>query len=73
VQAALKRLMAGRATILIAHRLSTVRNADRIYVIDCGRIVETGDHASLVRKRGLYARLAKTQDLDADIEAETAA
>jgi subfamily B ATP-binding cassette protein MsbA len=73
VQVALKRLMAGRATILIAHRLSTVRGADRIYVIDKGRIVETGDHQSLVRKRGLYARLAKTQDLDADIGAETAA
>jgi subfamily B ATP-binding cassette protein MsbA len=69
VQAALKRLMAGRATILIAHRLSTVRGADRIYVIDKGRIVETGDHQSLVRKRGLYARLARNQDL----EAETAA
>ncbi|HEY8574145.1 ABC transporter ATP-binding protein [Phenylobacterium sp.] len=69
VQAALKRLMAGRTTILIAHRLSTVRGADRIYVIDKGRIVETGDHASLMKKRGLYARLAKSQDL----EAETAA
>jgi subfamily B ATP-binding cassette protein MsbA len=68
VQVALKRLMAGRATILIAHRLSTVRGADRIYVIDKGRIVETGDHESLVRKRGLYARLAKTQDLEADTE-----
>ena len=79
VQAALKRLMAGRATMLIAHRLSTVRGADRIYVIDNGRIVETGDHASLVRKRGLYARLAKSQDLetgvgDADVgEPEAAA
>jgi len=46
-----------------------VRNAERIYVIDRGRIVETGDHASLLRARGLYARLAKSQDL----EAETAA
>jgi subfamily B ATP-binding cassette protein MsbA len=74
VQAALKRLMAGRATILIAHRLSTVRGADRIYVIDKGRIVETGDHAGLIRKRGLYARLAKTQDLDTEsVGAETAA
>ncbi|HEX2802253.1 MAG TPA: ABC transporter transmembrane domain-containing protein [Phenylobacterium sp.] len=71
VQAALKRLMAGRATILIAHRLSTVRGADRIYVIDQGRIVETGDHASLMKKRGLYARLARSQDLESG--AETAA
>ncbi|WP_421934560.1 ABC transporter ATP-binding protein [Phenylobacterium sp.] len=69
VQAALARLMAGRTTILIAHRLSTVRGADRIYVIDKGRVVETGDHGSLIKKRGLYARLARSQDL----EAETAA
>ena len=66
VQAALKRLMAGRTTILIAHRLSTVRGADRIYVVDKGLIVETGDHASLVKQRGLYARLAQSQDLEAE-------
>jgi len=65
VQAALKRLMAGRSTMLIAHRLSTVRGADRIYVIDKGQVVETGDHDSLVDKRGLYARLARSQDLEA--------
>jgi subfamily B ATP-binding cassette protein MsbA len=66
VQAALSRLMAGRTTILIAHRQSTVRGADRIYVIDRGRIVETGDHAALMRARGLYARLAGGQDLEAE-------
>jgi len=65
VQAALARLMDGRTTILIAHRLSTVRGADRIHVIDRGRVVETGTHAELIRRRGLYARLAKSQDLDA--------
>ena len=64
VQAALERLMAGRTTILIAHRLSTVRGADRIYVIDRGRVVEVGDHGQLVSRRGLYARLAGAQDLD---------
>jgi subfamily B ATP-binding cassette protein MsbA len=64
VQAALERLMAGRTTLLIAHRLSTVRGADRIYVIDKGRVVETGNHAALMRARGLYARLAQAQDLD---------
>lgn len=64
VQAALDRLMDGRTTIVIAHRLSTVRHADRIYVLERGRIVETGSHATLVRKRGLYARLARAQDLD---------
>ena len=66
VQAALRRLMAGRTTLLIAHRLSTVRGADRIYVVDRGRIVETGDHGALVKKRGLYARLARSQDLEAE-------
>jgi subfamily B ATP-binding cassette protein MsbA len=69
VQAALERLMAGRATLLIAHRLSTVRNADRIYVIDGGRVVEEGDHRSLTARRGLYARLAQAQNLDVDLDA----
>jgi subfamily B ATP-binding cassette protein MsbA len=63
VQAALERLMAGRTTIMIAHRLSTVQNADRIYVIDGGRVVETGDHAGLIAQGGLYARLAAAQNL----------
>lgn len=66
VQAALTRLMAGRTTMLIAHRLSTVRGADRIYVIDKGQVVETGDHASLVKAQGLYGRLAKSQDLETE-------
>ena len=66
VQAALSRLMAGRTTILIAHRLSTVRGADRIYVIDRGEVVEQGDHAALIRAGGLYARLARSQDLDSE-------
>ena len=69
VQVALARLMAGRMTLLIAHRLSTVKNADRIYVIADGRVVETGDHAELARARGLYARLARQQDLDFTPEA----
>jgi subfamily B ATP-binding cassette protein MsbA len=64
VQAALERLMEGRTTILIAHRLSTVRAADRIYVIDRGRLVETGSHAELIRNGGLYSRLAGAQNLD---------
>ena len=57
VQAAMKELMAGRTTIVIAHRLSTVREADRILVFDEGRIVEQGRHAELIERRGLYARL----------------
>ena len=61
VQAALDRLMEGRTTLVIAHRLSTIVKADRILVMDQGRIVEEGDHATLVAKGGLYARLAALQ------------
>jgi subfamily B ATP-binding cassette protein MsbA len=64
VQAALERLMAGRTTILIAHRLATVRGASRIYVVDAGRIVEQGGHGELVAAGGLYSRLARAQNLD---------
>ena len=64
VQEALRRLTAGRTTLMIAHRLSTVRDADRIYVIEAGRVVETGTHAALVGAGGLYARLARAQNLD---------
>jgi len=61
VQQALEGLMRGRTTLVIAHRLATVLEADRILVMDQGRIVEEGTHASLVKKNGLYARLAKMQ------------
>ncbi|MEP3524752.1 MAG: ABC transporter transmembrane domain-containing protein [Hyphomicrobiales bacterium] len=61
VQAALEDLMKGRTTLIIAHRLATILKADRILVMDEGRIVEQGTHASLVKKGGLYARLAKLQ------------
>jgi len=61
VQAALERLMAGRTTIVIAHRLATVLSCDRILVMDQGRIVEEGTHETLAAAGGLYARLAKLQ------------
>ncbi len=61
VQTALEHLMYGRTTIVIAHRLATVIKADRILVIEDGRIVEEGTHRSLVGKGGTYARLAKLQ------------
>ncbi|SJM34789.1 ABC transporter transmembrane domain-containing protein [Mesorhizobium delmotii] len=61
VQTALERLMQGRTTIVIAHRLATVLKADRILVMDGGCIVEEGTHQSLVGKGGIYARLAKLQ------------
>ena len=66
VQAALERLMQGRATLMIAHRLSTVRKADRIHVIAGGQVVETGTHDQLVAEGGLYSRLARQQSLDGD-------
>lgn len=61
VQAALEAAMQGRTTLVIAHRLATVQRADRILVMDEGRIVETGTHASLVAAGGLYAQLAALQ------------
>jgi ATP-binding cassette subfamily B protein len=61
VQRALEGMMANRTTLVIAHRLATVQKADRIIVMDQGRIVEEGTHASLVAKGGHYARLAELQ------------
>lgn len=62
VQVALKRLMAGRTTLVIAHRLSTVRGADRIFVLDKGVVAEEGSHAELVRRGGLYAHFVSQQE-----------
>jgi len=61
VQAALERLSEGRTTLVIAHRLATVRRADRIVVLQAGRIVESGDHETLVAAGGLYAELCRLQ------------
>ncbi len=70
VQDALERLMQSRTTVVIAHRLATVRAADRIIVMDEGRIVEEGNHVSLIQRDGLYARLARLQfDAPAPVKA----
>jgi len=61
VQAALRRLARGRTTLVIAHRLSTVRDADMIAVVDAGRVIETGTHSTLMAKLGAYARVAALQ------------
>jgi ATP-binding cassette subfamily B protein len=63
VQRALKQALAGRTSIVIAHRLSTVRDADQILVVDDGRIVERGTHGELIATGGLYAELYQTQFL----------
>jgi subfamily B ATP-binding cassette protein MsbA len=64
VQAALRALMHGRTTVVIAHRLSTVVDADLIHVVDAGRVVESGTHAELLRRAGIYARLYALQFAD---------
>jgi ABC-type multidrug transport system fused ATPase/permease subunit len=61
VREALERLMRGRTTLIIAHRLSTVKGADRVVVLDGGRIVQSGPHARLVAEDGLYRRLVERQ------------
>jgi ATP-binding cassette, subfamily B, bacterial len=68
VQRALRETLAGRTSLVIAHRLSTVREADELLVIDGGRIVERGTHASLLAANGLYAELYRTQFADQEEE-----
>ena len=61
MQIALERLMEGRTTLVIAHRLATIRDADRILVMEQGRLIDQGTHSELVRKGGRYAELARLQ------------
>jgi ATP-binding cassette subfamily B protein len=67
VQRALRETLSGRTSLVIAHRLSTVREADELLVIDGGRIVEAGTHASLLNDGGLYAELYRTQFADQEV------
>ena len=62
IQNALNRLMAGRTTLVVAHRLSTIESADVILVLDQGQIVEKGSHQELLEKNGYYAQLQQAQD-----------
>ena len=61
IQQALETLMKDKTSIVIAHRLSTIENSDRIYVIDNGRVIESGDHNSLLANDGTYSALCKMQ------------
>jgi subfamily B ATP-binding cassette protein MsbA len=70
VEDALEKLLVGRTTLIIAHRLSTVRRADRLVVLDHGRVVEEGSHADLLARGGLYARLYQRQFRNGDAELE---
>ncbi|RKY17057.1 MAG: ABC transporter ATP-binding protein, partial [Planctomycetota bacterium] len=69
VQEALSRLIRGRTCIIVAHRLSTVRDADRIIVIDEGIVVEQGTHEELMARNGLYRRLYDIQHQSQPVEA----
>ena len=66
---ALQEVMKGRTTILISHRVSTIRNADRIYVIEHGRVAEEGTHSQLIARGGYYADLYQKQLLEEELEA----
>ena len=62
IQQALDRLVANRTTLVAAHRLSTLRNADRIFVMEEGKLTEQGSHPQLLAKRGQYFRLVRAQE-----------
>ena len=64
VQDALNKLLEGRTSVVIAHRLSTIHNADKIIVVDHGRIAEQGTHNELIAKNGIYAKLIEMQSFE---------
>ena len=71
IQQAITRLVSNRTVVVIAHRLSTVRNADKVVVLENGRIVESGSPSTLIEQNGTYARMLKAQDVASDWSFET--
>ena len=72
IQRELEAVFSGRTVVVVSHRVSSVRNADQIVVLEAGRIVERGSHDELVARGGLYARLAQEQALEEDLAGEPA-
>ncbi|MEG0189064.1 MAG: ABC transporter ATP-binding protein, partial [Algoriella sp.] len=64
VQGALNNMMQNRTSLVIAHRLSTIQQADKIVVMDAGKIIEQGSHSSLIEKNGVYANLVNMQNFE---------
>ena len=64
IQNAMNIVMKGRTTFIIAHRLSTIKNADRIYLLEKGKIVEEGNHETLIQKKGKYYEMYQAQNID---------
>ena len=64
MQDALNKLLEGRTSVVIAHRLSTIHNADKIIVVDHGRVAEQGTHAELMARGGIYAKLIELQSFE---------
>ena len=64
VQVALNNMMQNRTSLVIAHRLSTIQQADKIVVMDAGKIIEQGSHSSLIEKNGVYANLVNMQNFE---------